>query len=100
VVEYAAGCVEREALSLMRAMQLALLSAEVLAGRGVARRQLAREVRRMLGVTVANSPSAAERQAIAAVEREIAADFPFYADERRLDEIHDALGLLRLREWQ
>ena len=82
----------------MRAMQVALLPAEALAGRGVARRQLVREVRRMVGVTIASGPSAAAREAIAAVEREIAADFPFYRDERRLDEIHGALGLLRLRE--
>lgn len=83
----------------MRAMQVALLPAEALAGRGVARRQLTREVRRMLGVTITSGPSAAERAAIAEVECEIAADFPFYRDERRLDEIHDALGMLRLREW-
>lgn len=84
----------------MRSMQVALLPAEALAGRGAARRQLAREVRRMLGVSIASGPSAAEREAIVEVEREIAVNFPFYRDERRLDEIHDALGLLRLREWQ
>ena len=96
-IEYAAACLTREALLLAQQMDLAMLSAEALAGGSRSFQQLQRQVRGMLGATVAAASDPHEQAAVAEVEREIAAQFPFYADPRRLNEIHDAIGLMRLR---
>lgn len=105
VPAYAITAMEREAHETLRWMDLFLIPIEAWAGgrnrpvwQGL--RDLALH---QLGVTAAardtRSPEVieAERLAIAEVEAEIARDFPFYADEDRLDEVHDANGLLRLR---
>lgn len=97
VVEYAAECLTREALLLAQQMDLALLSGEVLAGGSRSFQYLQRQVRGMLGATNAAASDPKEQAAVAEVEREIAAQFPFYADPRRLNEVHDAVGLMRLK---
>lgn len=97
VLEYAGACLTREALVLARQMDLALLSAEALAGGARTFQRLQRQVRSMLGVTAATKAMDPQEQAaIAEVEREIASQFPFYRDPRRLNEVHDAVGILRL----
>lgn len=98
VLEYAGACLTRDALLLAREIDLAMLSAELLAGGGRTFQRLQRQVRGMLGVTAAATTfDPQEQTAIAEVEREIAAQFPFYRDPRRLKEIHDAIGLMRLK---
>lgn len=98
VLEYAGACLTREAIVLARQMDFALLSAEALAGGGRTFQRLQRQVRGMLGVTSATvTVDPQEQAAIVEVEREIAAQFPFYRDARRLDEVHDAVGLMRLK---
>lgn len=95
-IEYAAACLTREALLLAQQMDLAMLAAEVVAGGSRSFQHLQRQVRGMLGATaMASDPQ--EQAAVAEVEREIAAQFPFYGDPRRLNEVHDAVGLMRLR---
>lgn len=97
VLVYAGACLTREAIVLARQMDLALISAEALAGGGRTFQRLQRQIRGMLGVTAAPTFDPQEQAAIAEVEREIAAQFPFYRDARRLDEVHDAIGLMRLK---
>lgn len=96
VLEYAGACLTREAIVFARQMDLALVAAEALAGGGRAYQRVQRQVRGMLGATAATASDPQEQAAIAEVEREIAAQFPFYRDPRRLNEIHDAVGMLRL----
>lgn len=96
-IEYAAACLTREALLLVQQMDLAMLVSEAFAGGGRSFQHLQRQVRGMLPATAAAASDPQEQAAVAEVEREIAAQFPFYADPRRLNEIHDAIGLMRLR---
>ncbi len=96
-LEYAGACLTREAIVLARQMEMAMFSAETLAGGSRTFQRLQRQVRGMLGASVAAPLNTEEQAAVAEVEREIAAQFPFYRDPQRLNEIHDAIGLMRLR---
>ncbi|HJT30854.1 MAG TPA: hypothetical protein VJ783_02225 [Pirellulales bacterium] len=96
-IEYAAACLTREALLLAQQMDVAMLSAETLTGGNRSFQHLQRQVRGMFGATAAAKSNPQEQAAVADVEREIAAQFPFYGDHRRLNEVHDAIGLMRLR---
>ena len=97
VFAYAVGCLEHQAAELAVAIDVALVPVEAFAGGNALRKRLQREVRRMLGEWLRQKVSPDEQAAIAEVEREIARDFPFYFDEGRLSELHEALGMLRLK---
>ncbi|HEX5442272.1 MAG TPA: hypothetical protein VFW87_00525 [Pirellulales bacterium] len=97
VMQYGAACLAREALLIARQMDMAMLAAETLAGGSRTLQRLQRQARGMLGVSVAAPLNTEEQAAVAEVEREIAAQFPFYRDPQRLNEIHDAIGMMRLR---
>lgn len=97
VFVYGVACVERRALELADSMDVALVSAEAISGGGTLRKSLRQRVRWMLGESSRPIASAAERAAIAEVEREIAREFPFYFDDARLSELHERYGRLRLQ---
>lgn len=97
VFAYAAACVEHQAAELAESIDVSMVAVEAFSGGSSLRKCLQRRVRRMMGELSQPAMSAAEQAAIAEVEREIAREFPFYLDERRLNEMHDALGMLRLK---
>lgn len=97
VFAYAVACLEREAAELARSIDVALVPLEASAGGSSLRKRLERDIRRMSGGTLSVALSSVEQIAIAEVELEIAHDFPFYFDEARLNKMHDALGMLRLK---
>jgi hypothetical protein len=82
---------------LARSIDVALVPLEASTGGSSLRKRLERDIRRLSGETLPAAVSAAEQAAIAEIEREIARDFPFYFDEARLNKMHDALGMLRLK---
>ena len=94
---YAIACLEREGAELARAIDVALVPLDASAGGSSFRKRLERDIRRLSGEALPVAVSSADQAAIAEVEREIARDFPFYLDEARLNKIHDALGMLRLK---
>jgi hypothetical protein len=96
VFAYAVACLEHQAVELAAAVDVALVSVEAFTGGSALRKRLGREIGRMLGESLHSMMSPDEQSAIAEVEREIARDFPFYLDEKRLDEVHEKLGMLRL----
>ncbi|HET6882177.1 MAG TPA: hypothetical protein VFI31_18580 [Pirellulales bacterium] len=93
---YATACLEQGALELTESIDVALISAEALAGGSSLRKRLLGDIRRMLGESLQLAVSLAEHAAIAEVEREIAREFPFYFDESRLSDLHERYGKLRL----
>ena len=96
VFAYAAACVERQAIELAQSIDVSLVAVEAFTGGGTLRKRLQRQIRRMTGEISSPAISAREQVAIAEVEREIARDFPFYFDDARLNELHQALGRLKL----
>jgi hypothetical protein len=96
VFAYAVACLEHEAAELAAAIDLALVPVEAFSGGCAVRKRLQREIRRLSGQSLAPVVTAVEQAAIAEVEREIAREFPFYLEASRLNEMHDALGMLRL----
>jgi hypothetical protein len=91
LVRYAVGCLEHEARRLLREMQLVTLPLESYAGGHEIRDHLRDTACRMLDVPLEESPSAAltdEERAnielgIADIERELAAEHPWYAHDAR-----------------
>ena len=96
VFAYAAACVEQQAAELAQSVDVSLVAVEAFTGGSALRKRLQRQIRRMMGEVSSPMVSAREQAAIAEVEREISRDFPFYFDEARLNELHQALGRLKL----
>jgi hypothetical protein len=87
VVSYAVACLERDAIELSKQMDLFLTPAEAFAGKDKIRRGLADSVRRMLGLAKRNAISPEEQAAVAEIEREIAEQFPWAANETSLNQV-------------
>ena len=96
VFAYATACIEQQARELAREIDVSLISVEAFGGGSALGKRLRRQLRRMLGDAELPAISDREQSAIAEVEREIVREFPFYFDEARLNEVHQAIGRLRL----
>lgn len=97
VFAYAVACLEQQAVELAASIDVALVPVEAFTGGSALRKRLGRDIRRMLGESMQSVFSSDEQAAIAQVEREIVREFPFYLDEQRLNEVHAALGMMRLK---
>ena len=92
---YATACLEREAIELSRQIELFLTPAEAFGGRYEVRKHLQQTVRSLLGGHELADTDPRELEAIAEIERELAEQYPWYADPERLNRVwrdHGKLG--------